>query len=241
MTESDNESAGSSSGASTKVFKPKMPKYGGIKEVGPKTWAAWIGGKPKGDWSGLEEPDPKSITPNQYRSTSISGQAKSQNYRVASSDEKFGKDNDLQDFARKVKKHFVEHGIDTPTYLRDPTQPKTVVSVLDNHALFSMNEGADEGNELAKNEFDEYTLAADRDAKNYLLNSLDSYLESQLSAKVKEDDCFVAYWLRMIHIIKSVSVDRFEAIKDRIKARKLSDFTGENIEKLALAYLRIGV
>ena len=181
MTESDNESTGTSSGASsTKVFKPKTPKFGGIKEVGPKSWAAWIGGKPKADWAGLEEPDPKEITPNQFRSTSISGQAKSQSYRVLGTSNKFGKDSDLLDFGRKIKEHFIEHGLDTTTYLRDPTKKKTVVSVLDNHALFDMKEGADEGNELRDHEFDEYLLGADRDARKFLLNSLDSYLETQL-------------------------------------------------------------
>ena len=239
MTESDNEeSTGTSSGASTNVFKPTVPKFGGIKEVGPKIWAAWIGGQPKADWAGLEESDPKSITPNQFRSTSISGQAKSQNYRTLGMDNKFGKDNDLQDFGRKLKEHFIEHGIDTPTYLRDPTKKKHVVSVLDNHALFDMKEGVDEANELLENEFDEYTLAADRDGKKYLLNSLDPYLETQLRAKVKDSDCFVAYWLRLIHIIKSVSVDRFEAIKDRIKSRKLSNYASEDIEAIATDYLK---
>ena len=239
MTESDNESTGTSSGATTTtMFKPTKPKFGGIKEVGPKTWAAWIGGTPKADWSGLEDDNPKEITPNQFRSTSISGQAKSQSYRVMGLTNKFGKDDDLQDFGRKVKEHFIEHGLDTTTYLMDPTKKKSVVSVLDNHALFNMKDGVEEANDWRTNEFDEYLLGADRDGKKFLLNSLDPYLETQLRAKVRDDDCFTAYWLRLIHIIKSVSVDRFEKIKDRIKSRKLSDYASEDIEQLATDYLK---
>ena len=31
------------------IFKPKPPKFGGLKQVSTDTWAAWTGGKPDSD------------------------------------------------------------------------------------------------------------------------------------------------------------------------------------------------
>ncbi len=61
------EAEGSPTSASTmkSVFKPSMPKFGRIAKVGTDHWAAWTGGKPKGNWSSLEK-NPESITPTQY-------------------------------------------------------------------------------------------------------------------------------------------------------------------------------
>jgi len=53
-------------------FIPERPKFGGIKETGPDTFTPWTGGKPKADFTGLEEPDPKSIRATQFRPSSIS-------------------------------------------------------------------------------------------------------------------------------------------------------------------------
>ena len=42
-------------------FKPKKPKFGGIKQVGTDTWAVWTGGKPQNDYLELENTDPTEI------------------------------------------------------------------------------------------------------------------------------------------------------------------------------------
>ena len=57
----------------TSSFKPKKPKFGGLSQVGPDSYAAWTGGKPKTDWTELEDPKPADIQPNQFRATSVSG------------------------------------------------------------------------------------------------------------------------------------------------------------------------
>jgi len=59
------------SSETAKPFKPKEPKFGGLTEVGTDIWAPWTGGKPKADWSELEENSPTTIIATQYRSTSI--------------------------------------------------------------------------------------------------------------------------------------------------------------------------
>ena len=46
------------------------------------------------------------------------------------------------------------------------------------------------------------------------------------------------YWLELIHIVRSVSVDRYDKIKERIRNRRIADYDGENVCKLATDYHR---
>ena len=46
----------------TGIFKPKEPKFGGLVEEAKDKWTAWTGGKPKADWTGLEQPNPTLIS-----------------------------------------------------------------------------------------------------------------------------------------------------------------------------------
>ena len=85
---------GPSAGA-TAAFRPTSPKHGGVEQVGPDTFAAWTGGKPMADWSGLVNPTPSTIAPNQYRGTSVASRAKSQAYRVMGMDTKFARNGNL--------------------------------------------------------------------------------------------------------------------------------------------------
>ena len=60
------------------TLKPAVPKFGSVSETAKDAWITWTGGKPNKNWTGLEDPTPKSVEPNQHRSTSISSQSKSQ-------------------------------------------------------------------------------------------------------------------------------------------------------------------
>ena len=104
-------------------------------------WAAWTGGEPTEDWTGLNTPKPTSIGPNQYRPASISGQAKAQYYRTQGLETKFTRDGDLQVFQKKVLEHLVTYGLDTIAYLSHPKEAKTVVLVIEHHALFQLKDG----------------------------------------------------------------------------------------------------
>ena len=85
------------------TFKPKTPIMGGLLEVALDTYAPWTGGKPKPNWSGLENPKPGVVEPKQHRPTSISSATKSQYYRTLGMESKFSKDKDLLTFQRKVE------------------------------------------------------------------------------------------------------------------------------------------
>ena len=122
---------------SSTSFKPKKPKFGGIEQVGSESWAVWTGGKPKTDFSELEDTSPSEIQPNQYRATSVSKQAKSQSYRRQGLDPKFSKGDDLLLFQTNVMSHLEDHGLDTITYIADPTDPTKNVSIVHHYGKFT--------------------------------------------------------------------------------------------------------
>ena len=210
-------------------YKPTAPKYGGIQETGPQTWDAWTGGKPKADWSGLEDPSPSIIKATQFRPKSVSSQSKSRHYRVKGSDTKFTRDDDLLTFQKKIMKHFKTHGLDTITYLEDPTDPTRVVSVIDDHARFNHKAGVKKANETMEAHYDSYAKSDDSEATEYLIDSLDPALENQLYESCTESDSFAAHWLKLIQIIRSVSIERFNKIKATLKGRKVSDYAADRV------------
>ena len=230
--------SGSTGSATTEdPYVPETPKFGGRKLIDADRWAVWTGGKPKADWTELEDPEPVAIAPTQFRPTSVSSQAKSQAYRVAGLETKFSRTSNLQTFQKKVMKHLIAYGLDTVTYTTSPSDVNQVVSVIDNHGLFNLKGGSSTANDIKGCKFDSFGHDNDRDAKEFLLNSVDESIEDQLHQDCKDDDSFVAMWLTLIHIVSSVSFDRFDKMKESIKTRKVTDYPGENIETAASDYL----
>ena len=159
MTESGSASvesatSGSATSSGASAYRLVAPRYGGLVEVGTDSWAAWTGGEPKSDWSELKDPSPSSIEPNQYRSSSVTSQAKSQKYRVEGLTDKFSKDKDILVFAKEVEEHMKDHGMDTVMYAQDPASSNKVVSVLTEHGKFEVKEGVKSGNKTMKDHFD---------------------------------------------------------------------------------------
>ena len=66
--------------------------------------------------------------------------------------------------------------------------------------------------------YDKYDHENVCNARRFLLNSVSEDLETQLYEACVETDSFIKYWLNLAHIVKSVSINRFDKVKDRIKA-----------------------
>ena len=178
---------------SATAFKPTKPKFGNIAQTGHNTWSAWTGGKPNAHFSGLEDPNPKQIQPNQYQASSATSQAKSQSYRIQGLDTKFTRESNLLTFQKKVLKHLTVHGLDAITYLPDPTDATKTVSVIDNHSRFNLEEAIEKGNKLVTTKrCDGYDLQNIDDAKQFLINSISPDLETQLYQSADDDESFIS-------------------------------------------------
>ena len=220
--------------APTSAFAPDAPKFGGLTQVKTDEWAAWTGGKPNGTWTGLETA-PSFISPNQYRPSSIIGQSKSREIRITGRTEKFAPDSDLLVFQRDLGTHFDLHGLSTIRYVNHPSEANTVVDVIEKYSLFDYRAGIDAGKAIEVH-YDSYCHTNTQDGVAYLLNSVSPDLKSQLYDMCSPQDTFITNWFSLIHIVRSVSTQRFEKIKKRIMGRKPDDFSEQDIIALASAF-----
>ena len=112
-------------------FKPPQPHMGGIIQIKHDAFAAWTGGVPLADWSGLADPSKdKFRQSSQLRLlTDESGQEE----RSKGFDDKFEKDHDLFKFQRRLLERYKLRGLDSVTYLLDPSDNKKMINILTNH------------------------------------------------------------------------------------------------------------
>lgn len=69
-----------------------------------------------------------------------------------------------------------------------------------------------------------------------LLDSLDTDLLGQMYENCDESDSFISYWMNLMSIIGSISIERFMKIKETLKARKIQSYPGEDVEAIASGY-----
>ena len=70
------------------ALRPKEPIMGAITQTDTDKWLAWTGGKPKADWTGLEDASSDYETPNQMRPVY---DVKGYNHRKSGLSDKFNK------------------------------------------------------------------------------------------------------------------------------------------------------
>jgi hypothetical protein len=97
---------------------------GGLVQVKEDRWDAWTGGKPKYDWSGLDEPPLTAEDIMQYpeRTHSLYAEsaAKLQAARRAPLEPKFTASGNLKEFLLQVSERLRNTGMDTIAYVPDP-------------------------------------------------------------------------------------------------------------------------
>ena len=67
---------------------------------------------------------------------------------------------------------------------------------------------------------------------SYLILSTQSWYER----RVKDDDGFVMMWLKLIQLLIAPSLDRWDIIKEKIKAASPKDYAGQNTHSLCDRY-----
>jgi hypothetical protein len=123
--------------------------------------------------------------------------------------------------------------MDTITYLTDPTDPDKAVSIVSKHAQFILKEAKNAKKTDQEGQYDEYNKANIRDSKTFFLDCLDKGVLTQMYENCNEDETFIAHWMNLTMIMGSISVERFDMIKDSIKKRRIQDYSGEDVEALS--------
>jgi hypothetical protein len=127
--------------------------------------------------------------------------------------------------------------MDTITYLTDPTDSTKVVSILGEHDQFTLKEAKDIEDTDQTSNYDQYDEANIRDAKTFLLKSLDETVLTQMYENCDDTETFIVHWMNLMLIVGSISIERFDKIKDSIKRRKIQDYSGEDVEAISTDYM----
>jgi hypothetical protein len=215
------------------VVKPTEPNNGAL--LGK--WGIWTGGKSKYDWSGL---DINATTTfkllNQLHSIHASSAQKGYNYHKTGLEMKFGCDDDLTSFQDAVMDHLIDMGMDSISYLPNPQDAMKMISVITSHSCFTIASMRTHSGMLEPL-FDDYDCMNNNATKCFLIDLLLKELGALIKKKTQDDDTFVIVWMLILQLIQLTSIEVFEEIKNRIKARHPSQYSGKNLVKLGTHFI----
>ena len=211
---------------------PSIPTIGGCYWTGYEH-IAWTGGKPNDTWTDLDDPTitrPKHQ--EQHRSYYYSTAAKDARYRRYGLETKFSRKDSLPDFLTNLEKKLINCGLDTITYVRDPMAGTSeMISVLEHYPRLDIK-CVRESIKDYQPSWDDWDRSNDADAKKVLFNSLEQSLHDELQRATKEESPFAVVFMQFVDKIQVMTFDWVDKIKDRIKARKATDYAGQSISLL---------
>ena len=213
----------------------KIPKMGRVVESVKGTFYPCTGGKPKFNWSSINVPS--SIpSPNQIRPVYVGDAQKAYRYRQTGCAIKFKQGDSLQEFEKKVNKHLVDYGMDTIAYIPD-VGSTNMVNIVKEHTRFTEEYVRDQA-ALYEKFYDDYDKSNSAAAREALLNSLDKPIAQDIERLLEEEDGFLVAWITFVREIQSLSSDRFDGLKERIRSMNATDYPQQNIKMMADAYER---
>lgn len=219
------------------VFVPPKPRHGGLVQTGTDTKVPYTGGKPRVGFGAIDSTvkSMQTVNPGMHRPLSSSAASKNQYYRITSQlEEKFNRNGNRIKFEGTVMKHFKRHGLDTITYLQGPDG--TMVSIITDHAKFTMEEAETAEREQFTKHYDLYDKSNVIDAIEYVTSTLDDHLEEQVHQVQVAGEGFIVFWMKLMSIIKSTSIDYYESIKTKIRGLRIANEPGQDVTLLCSKY-----
>ena len=201
--------------------KPLDPMMGMFFQAieGSGNWNARLGGKPMSDCSGLDDTAISAGTVGSslcYRPLNPASDQKGQKSRCKRLSTTFKEGDSVQNVQEDIWKHLQVHGLDTIAYLKTHR-----IKVPGSCQL------------KFRDKFDSFDAPNDEAARGFLNNSISDKLEKTMRFKLDVADSFASVWLKLMKQIISSSIDRFDAIKDRIKNRTPRSYSCQDIEKIS--------
>jgi hypothetical protein len=171
-------------------------------------------------------------SPNQFRPTTIGGAQKSHSIRRKGLTTKFQRGDSLQQFEHAISAHLIDNGLDTVAYVPDSIDSSKMSFIVTDHSRFSTESTADAIAPQLK-AYDSYDLANDTTATVFFLDSLHPDLAQEVRDVGTSTDSFPLVFMQLIKLIRSVSIERFEQLKESIKKRHPSQYGGQDLSALA--------
>ena len=211
----------STPGGTPVVVRPNDPRMGSTEETYPGSQEYYyaFGGRPKADWSDIDNIDDRVINNFVVRSLDPVYGQKSAIYRTKGLTNKYSTKDKLSDFQKAVWKHLEENGLDTISYLQDPTDSTSVLSVVTHHARYANDlEKASRLSLLFKSKFDFWDKKNDFEATKFLISSLSTEVRDGFEPFQKDNDTFAMTWLRLVHYLVTTTSQTYDDMKAEIRA-----------------------
>jgi hypothetical protein len=213
----------------------KVPTMGGISTSYDGIDTPFTGGVPRRDWTGLAVPTNDHVYPMQLRpvNTSACIKADASLQLKMTPGPKFNKgDSNFLQFTQDIAMELQVRALDSISYLPHPMDSNRVLSVITDHACYTLDEARVLADEF-KAKWDTFDKINNLYAKKMLLSSLHPDLQTEVQGKITENDPFPIIWLVMVERIQPTSTNHWAIVKRRIESRKITDYAGQNIELLA--------
>ena len=214
----------------------RKPKMGGLIDTyyGKE---AWTGGKPKWDWSGLQDPSVVDLPlPTQMRSSSskaAAGHAKRTEGIFTDENYKYKQGGDLDDLCERLRKHFEKHGLDTIAYrLKPNVATNEMVSVFTHYPEFTFAKMRKQ-NETICQEYDAYDTQNDNDALECFMNCLGEELRRRIRVKSKRDMKFSDIFMMFIDIERPQNAELYDSYEHKVLNMQASSYPGADIVAMA--------
>ena len=239
---STGSGAGDAGKQATVRNRPADPRMGSTEETyaNSNTFYYAFGGKPKYDWSGLENRYDRLLSDLCFRSLDpIAGQ-KSAVLRTKGLTERFEKSHKLTDFQKSVWNHLEKFGLDTIAYLPDPKNNLEVQSVVTHHARFTgdLSKGITISKQIQQS-FDKWDRKHDYEAREFLLDSLSKEIRNSFETFHDQTDTFASTWLKLVHHLVTTTAKTYDTMKDKVRTIRPQQYAGQNIEAMATDIIRL--
>jgi Zinc knuckle len=204
-----------------------VPKMGGIAGGD-----AFTGGTPNLGWTSLVNADPTPYSLLCLRPKKNSDAIKAMLHIIKAPTELFSKGDDLMDYAEERARHFMECGLDTIMYLPSQADENQMVNVLEHYDQVSLKHVIEQSTTY-KGHWDDYDTQNDRMAIKAIEASIGKELAHEVRIRKQPTDTAAILWMRILALCQDGSIERYNRMKDQIKALSPTKEAAEDIVSYA--------
>ena len=175
------------------------------------------------------------VHPGQYRDVQITSAQKSHSKRIQGLTPKFKASDNRLTFEHKILEHLELHGLFSISCVPNPADSNEMISCVTNHPRLHVKKLPELiAPQLLK--YDKYDLNNDNEAKLFLLNSIDEEMATEVRSVTMKVDPFPLVYLHFMKIVRNVSIDYCNTIKQKIRSRQPSQYPGQDLALMAIDF-----
>ena len=138
-------------------------------------------------------------------------------------------------FCTKVNDHHEDTGMDSISYLPDLHDHMNMILVVNNYSCFTLEYVISMWKGF-KGLLDPYDQSNNQAAIKFLCTSVDPELDWLLHERMDVQDSFIIVWMHLVRLAMMSLVEKYDQLKERIKARLPSHYKGQDIIQLSQAF-----